>query len=341
MRDQNPKRHPPHNDPPPNQGDSRCKENDTATQKWINSERRKYCDELEASAGVVYQWEENYAGWKDLKKSRKCLFIWSEKNYQAFRNLQISTGVSLNQFNESIKESAGTFLKANKTLSDGLKEVLKKVKETVTRVNDLRTATCDLRHCTEDACNCTQWGILTGEWPQDCKGPRPEIKRPPECDNIKDKFDKLFCIPDALFKDINSIHKASADVVGIQIFSNIGSLENLQKTLSESAQKLDKHLQETVKKGQEDLKKMQEDFIKTVHDFSKSRTMIYSRRSEFEGLFETAGFFCCPDCGCVQNDRECEERLSECKEEICRICEDVKDTFCKEPEPPVPSKQAY
>jgi hypothetical protein len=344
MRDQNPKRYPPHQEPPPpSHGDSKCKENDTPTQKWINAERKKFCLELDAAAGAVYQWEENYSGWTDLQQSKKCLFIWTEKNYEIFRNLQITTGLSLNLFNESIKENTTTFLKANKTLSDGLKEVLKKVKESLAKAAELRTAASDLRHCTEEACNCTQWGILTGDWPHDCKGPRPEIKRPPECDNIKDKFDKLFCIPDALSKDMKSIWKASADVVGIQIFSNISSLETLQKSLSESAVKFDKHLVETVKKDQEDLKKMQEEFVKTATEFSKSKSIVYTRRSEFEGLFETAGFFCCPDCGCVEKDHICEERLARCKEEICKICEEVNETFCEDEEPstPVPHQHAY
>lgn len=341
MRDQNPKKYPPHNDPPPVQDESKCKENDTATQKWINVERKKYCDELDSAAGIVYQWEENYSGWKDLKKRKKCLFIWSEKNYQIFRNLQITSGLSLSHFNENIKENTTTFLKANKTLSDGLKEVLKKVKESLAKSAELRSAASDLRHCTEEACNCTQWGILTGDWPQDCKGPRPEIKRPPECENIKDKFDKLFCIPDALQKDITSIWKASADVIGIQIFSNISSLEGLQKSLYESAQKFDKHLQETVKKDQDELKKMQEDFVKTAGELSKSRSIVYTRRSEFEGLFETAGFFCCPDCGCVEKDHVCEERLTKCKEEICKICEEVNETFCREEETPAQHEHAY
>jgi hypothetical protein len=82
---------------------------------------------------------------------------------------------------------------------------------------------------------------------------------------------------------------------------------------------------------------MQDDFVKSVTDFAKSKATLYSKRSIFDGIFETVDFFCCPDCGCVEKDHKCEERLQTCKEEICKICDEVKDTFC-ECSPSTPSQ---
>ncbi|MBC7903307.1 MAG: hypothetical protein H7Y27_07785 [Gemmatimonadaceae bacterium] len=319
----------PPKDNPPKKDDCGCDENDTNTQKYINTERALLCDELTVASGEVNQWEENYFGLKELKKRRKCLFVWTEKNYQVFRNLQITTGTSLIQFNESIKESTTGYIKSNKTLSDALKDVLKKIKEVKTKVYELRDAADDLKHCTDEGCNCTQWGIITGDW-NNCKpdNNRDQPKRPPECEGAGDKFDDLFCIPKALAGDIDSVFKAAADVIGIQVFSNIGTLEALQRTLYDNAKAFDKHLQDTMKKGQEELKKSQEDFVKTVQDFSKSKALVYGKRSYFHGVFETVSFFCCPKCGCIEKDHKCEERLKKCKEKICDICDQVKDTFC-------------
>jgi len=330
MRDPNKRHHDPKKPPPPPSGDEKCKENDTLTQKLINTERKLYCKELDTAAGSVFQWEENYAGWKVIKQKKKCLFVWTEKNYEVFRNLQIKTGTSLLQFNESIKDATGSFLKANKSLADGLKDVLKKVKDVKDKIYLLKKQACDLKDCVHNTCNCTQWGVLTGEWSKDCKGKREDPPRPPECDNILEKFDKLFCIPKALVKDVDYLFKAAADVVGIQVFSNIGTLENLQKSLSESAKAFDKHLTDTVKKDQDELKKMQEDLVKAIQEFSKSKATLYWKRSEFEGLFETATFFCCPICGCVHKNNDCEPRLEKCKKDICDICDEVKDTFCSD-----------
>ena len=348
MQEQHPRhKHPDRKYPPKRDDETKCKENNTATQKAINTERWIYCDELKTAGGEVDQWEENYLGLEDIKAKKKCLFIWTEKNYQIFRNLEISTGVSLLQFNESIKESTVKLLKDNKSLSDSLKDVLKKVKEAKAKIYELRDEACDLKNCVHEACNCTQWGILTGDF-SNCKGEQKGREQnshyhpPKECEGIKEKFDDLFCIPKALAGDIDSIFKASADVVGIQVFSNINTLETLQKTLYENAKAFDKHLQETIKKGQEDLKKAQEDLVKTVQDYSKSKATLYWKRSVFEGVFEAVSFFCCPDCGCVEKDHKCEERLKKCKEEICNICEEVKDTFCADvPKEEEPQKQAY
>jgi hypothetical protein len=289
-----------------------------------------YCDQLDVAAGDVYQGEENYNGLVTLKKKRKCLFIWTEKNYRVFRNLDMTTGVSLLQFNESIKDATTGYLKDNKTLADGLKDVLKKLKDVVTKTYDLRTAACDLEHCVNEGCNCTQKGILTNEWGENCKDKNKDRPRPKECDGISDKLNSLYCIPKALATDVDYLFKASADVVGIQVFSNVNTLDSLQKSLYDSAKTFEKHLQDTAKKDQDELKKAQDDLVKAVQDLAKSKASLYDKRSDFTGIFETVGFFCCPDCGCVKIV-DCEPRLQDCKEKICKICDEVKDTFCTSP----------
>ena len=54
--------------PKPNQDHCGCEENDTAAQKWINGERKKYCVEFYAAAGAVYEKEANYTGSAGLTK---------------------------------------------------------------------------------------------------------------------------------------------------------------------------------------------------------------------------------------------------------------------------------
>lgn len=317
---------------PSTKGDCKCKEKDSATQKLINSERKTNCQELDTAAGEVTKWEENYFGLKTLEEKKRCLFIWTEENYQIFRNLEITTGTSLIQFNESIKDSTAGFLKANKTLSDNLKDIVKKVKDLKTKVDDLNRQAGDLKRCKEEDCNKTQWGILTGDWSK-CKDPvKDPGNRPSKCDGIKEKFEKLLCIPESLAADAGTLYKAAADVVGIQVFSNVGTLESLQKNLYDSAKTFDKHLQDTMKKGQDETKKMQDEFVKTVQDFAKSKATMYSKRSDFEGYYSTAAFFCCPECGCLK-EGDCEQHLHCCKEKICKICDEVKNTFCECPPP--------
>lgn len=309
--------------------DCGCQENDTATQRTLNGERQNYCKDLSTAAGEVVRWEENYAGQKELERMRRCLFIWTEYNYQVVRNFEITTGTQLIQFNESIKDSTATFLKANKTLSDGLKDIVKRIKTLRDGVKTLAAAADDLKRCITEDCNAYQWGLLTGDWSR-CKGgaPNDAPKPPPQCDNMKDKFTKLHCIAvDTLSVDVDILLKAAADVVGIQVFTNIGTLDSIQKTLYDNAKAFDQQLQNMAKKDADEVKKVQDDLVKSEQDLAKSKATLYANRSAFASAFETAKFFCCPRCKCVV-EVDCASRLHDCKEKICDICDQVKQTFC-------------
>jgi hypothetical protein len=315
--------------PPTKKDDCKCEEKDTATQRAINLERKAYCLDLTTTSGDVSKWEENYKGQEELEHMRKCLFIWTECNYRVVRNFEITTGTSLIQFNESIKDATAGYLKSNKTLADGLKDVVKKLKSLRDQVKSLAAAADDLKRCTNDACNAGQWGLLTGDWSK-CKGgePKDKPKPPPQCADMEDKFTKLHCIVvDGLSIDVDTLLKASVDVVGIQVFTNIGTLDAIQKTLYDNAKSFDKQLQDMVKKDQDEVKKTMDDLVKSEQEFAKSKAILYAKRSEFSSAFETAKFFCCPQCKCVVEE-DCAERLHKCKEEICDICDQVKETFC-------------
>lgn len=321
---------------PPKSDDCNCKDNDTATQKTITAQRTIYCDDLYAAAGEVYQWEESYSGLKELMGYKKCMFVWTEENYQVYRNLEICVGTELIQVNDTIKDNIAGYIKENKSLGDTLKDILKKVKDVKSKVYDLREMACKLENCMKDSCNCNQMTILLGKAPDNCKDktgqqPPPSGNRPSACDDVENIFNDLKCMPKSLALDIDSIFAAAADVVGIQVFSNINTLDGLQKTLYDQAKAFDKQVQDAMKKGSTDLQKAQDDLIKTGQDLTKSSATLYSKRSDFEGLFETVEYFCCPPCDCVNTESRCEERLKNCKEKICGICDDVKNTFCSEP----------
>lgn len=304
-----------------------CVENDTATQKSINSARRKYCDELYVSAGEVSKYETQYNGQVAVYEDKKCLFVWTEGNYRRYRNTDISVATELLQSNELIKANVGNYISWNNDLSAGLKNIVKLVKDLKAKTIELRDAANKLGDCIHDSCNCSQMTILTGEVQKNCKDKPPADKRPEECKDVKEVIDDLICMPKALGFDADYLLKAASDTVGIQVFSNVSTLDSLQKTFSEEAKSFGKLIQETAKKREGDMKKAQDDLVKTVQDTTKSASWLYSQRSDFEGLMCTTKFICCPPCDCV-TDVKCEPRLGKCKEEICDICEKVKETFC-------------
>ncbi len=309
-----------------------CVENDTATQRSINVERWKYCDNLYGAAGEVSKWEKSNEGQLNRYEHKKCMFRWTEDNYQRYRNTEIRVGTELLQSTDLIRENVTSYIKWGTDLSTGLKNIFKAVKDAKTKMNDLREAACKLENCKNDSCNCTQLMVLTGKVPENCKGEsRPTQKeRPKECDNVDDLLCDLICMPKALGFDIDSIFKSSSEVIGIQVFSNISTLDMLQKTLSDRSKAFEGHLQITMKTRETDLKKAQDDLIKCVQEATKATVGLYNKRSDFEGILKTVEYLCCPNCGCVQKENICDPRLHDCECEICDICDDVKKTFCHE-----------
>ena len=241
-----------------------CGNDNTPTQKTISAEQEKLCAALNQSAGEVGQTEENYRGRKELFESKKCLFIWTEENWQTFRNTEICVGSDMVQSGESLQENVKEYAKWGKELNTCLKDIAKMVKDVKTKFADMRDQACKLEACKNDSCNATQWAVLTGKPVENCD---EEVKindqdRPDGCRDVEKIWEDLVCIPKGLSLDIDLIFKSASEVVGIQIFSNIGSLEPLQKSLSENFGEFEKLLVETMNLREGELKKLQEELIK-------------------------------------------------------------------------------
>jgi hypothetical protein len=320
--------------------DGDCKEKDTATQRSVNTSRRKYCDKLYETAGEVSKWEKSNEGHLNLYEQKECMFVWTETNYQRYRNTQIRIGTELIQSNTLIKENVSSYIKWGTDLATGLKNISKAVKDVKAKMNDLRESAAKLENCKNDSCNCTQIMVLTGKVPENCKGETkpPKKDHPKECADAEKLLCDLICMPKALGFDIDSISKSSAEAVGIQIFSNIHTLDPLQKTLSDYAKAFESHLQVTMKSRETDMKKMQEDLIKCLQETTRATVGMYNKRSDFEGIMETLNYVCCPECGCVQTGKICDPRLKDCEREICDICDEIKKTFCVSDEEPEAQK---
>jgi hypothetical protein len=314
-----------------------CVENNSLTQRSINTERRKYCDNLYAAAGEVSKWEKSSEGQLSLYDRKKCMFRWTEDNYQRYRNTEIRVGVELLQSTELISKNVSNYIDWGTELSTNLKNISKKVKEAKSKMRDLREAACKLENCKNDSCNCSQLMVLTGEVPDNCKGEskrKPKKDRPDECEDIGELLDNLICMPKALSFDIDSILKSASEVVGIQVFSNLGTLDPLQKTLFDHSKNFKSHIQLVATTRESDLKKAREKLIECVQESTIATVELYNDRSDFEGALETVDYLCCPECDCVDTDCICDPRLKDCECKICDICDEVKTTFCYEESEP-------
>lgn len=333
----------------PNQkddSDCNCKETDYPTQLTINRERLKFCSTLYETSGKVSMLEKKFKGEKRLYNDKTCLFNHTEENYRLFRNLEITVGTELLQTNESVKANVKSYNDWNAALNKVLKEgIAKAVKDVKAKFAELDAAAFKLDSCRNEKCNQAQVAALTGEKPEGCKD---DPKDPPkDCADAGDILDELICMPSGLVADIDSIFQSSSDVVGIQVFSNIDTLDALQKKLEEQSKQFEAHLNAVMKLRADDLKNLQLEMVKSVQSITRAAMDRNSSRSEFEGYKDAVNFICCPKCKCLEdcdcndddennekkdNRRDCDElsepRLQECEEEICKICDEVKQTFC-------------
>lgn len=311
--------------------DDNCKDGKRPTDKTIQAERKKVCSELKDKAAEVLQWEQSRHGAHQLYNDKKCCFVKTETNYQYYRNMELVLGIELLQVNDGIKENVTAYKKWNDDLAAVLKELVKTAKEAKGKFAELKEAACKLNTCINDSCQSTQRKILIGESYDNCHDHDNEVDD--KC-NAKEILAHLEKTPKIFLHDMDIIFNSATRVAGIQVFSNVTTLEPLQKTLQERSKAFDDFIKEKMTKGAEDLKKMQEELGKAVQELTKSTTGLYFRRSDFKGLKRTVEELCECRCKCINNEGA-EDRLDDCKCRICEICDEVKTGVCKPDDNPV------
>lgn len=315
----------------PRKDDDKCGDGTTPTDKTIQTERGKVCNELKDKAGEVHVWEQTRKGAHKLYNDKKCIFVQTETDYQYYRNMELMVGVELLQVNEGIRENVTAYKKWNDDLAGVLKELVKATKEAKGKFTELKDAACKLNTCINDSCQSTQMKILTGESYDNCKDNDNEIAD--KC-NAKEVLYRLETIPNIFLHDIDTIFNSATRVAGIQVFSNVAALEPLQKSLQEKSKAFDDFIVEKMTKGIEDLKKSREELAKSVQELTKSTTGLYFRRADFKGVHRAIDKLCDCHCDCIRDDGD-EGRLDRCKCDICDICDQVKAGVCNVEDNPV------
>lgn len=297
--------------------DCGCKENkgNNPTDKSIKKERDKLCLELYASAGEVYQYEKRHESISEREGYKKCSFVWSEEYYHYYRDLNLAYASKLLQSSESIKERVAVNTASGKELSDTLQEIVKSAKDLKTKMLDLSKAADELKWATKDPCNKAAMTIITGKPQEGCKEQKPEPEPTKECEDAEDIFRKLIKWPHLLTEDLVRLIKSAADVKGIQVFSNVGTLDELQKKLNEEAKDFDTKIQEAIKKGEAAVKNSYTELSKVAQELARADVDRYTRRSVFEGLLDATRDVCCYHCDCLRDEN--------CHEKICKICKAI------------------
>lgn len=338
-------------------GDCGCKDKDkdNATQVSININRAALCKLLYDEGGTVSKLETKFDCENLIYKEKRCIFLNTEKSYRRYRNFEITTGTELVQTNVSVQANVAKLKDWNKTLNATLTNLSKQIKDLKTKFGDLQESAEKLCRAYNDKCNTGQKKAITGKGAENC----PDGTPIDACATAATDIETLCCRPGGLVQDIDSIFQSSADVTGIQIFSNVDSLDQLQKDLQTKSGAFDKLISDTMKTRKADLDKLQDDLVASVKTITQAAVDRNAERAVFEGYYDAVKFLCCPACDCVSevvptatnNNRnnpnqssadcpdDCPPRLKDCEKAICSICDDVKVTFCCEADKPVPPPQ--
>ncbi len=312
-----------------------CSERDNETQQKINAVKKIYCKNLEAAENDINTLKIGYDANEKIYKSKERRYLSTRDNCQRYINTEISMGSQLVQSNEKIKASMASYKAWDDSLAAQLTTVFKGVKDLKTKMIDLRDAANKLENSKNDSCSVSQWLIITGKGESKEEGRQQQGPETEGCKDIEKVIEMVFDMPKALLADVDSLFKASSDVIGIQKFCNTVSLVVLHETLYNSAQEFDKLLSATITQRKADLDIRQQELKDALAKRTGSVMDLYSQRCNYAGIHTTLNKICCPKCGCVSGEMDnCKPRLDECAAEICEICGDVKYAFIKEQAPP-------
>ena len=327
-----------------------CNDNGkTATKRTIKQIKDTYCQNLSVLTGELSQSEVTYEGYVRAYHRKKCSFIKTEKNYSIVRNLELKAGIELVQSSEEIKKNVASYVKMNDDLVKALKDVLAGARESKAKFGELRDAASKLDAARKDSCNASQMIILgckSGEECGDKKDNDQNDKKPDACDNVCEILDHLVEVPETLAKDIDIIFTSAAEILGIQSFSNIKTLDKFQQDLSAAAKAFDDVVADRMKAGATATTKAQEELTAAIKTLATAGHALYNKRNEIETDDDTKDFLCHHDCDCIKdcgcddddndrhddndNDRNKKDRFKKCKCEICDICKEVKDIYCED-----------
>ncbi|OYD42761.1 hypothetical protein [Sphingobacterium cellulitidis] len=320
----------------PKNGNCNGNEAKTITQKNLYQIKEDYCNRLKGKLGELSESEVTKDGTLMMYEKKKCVFVKTEKNYQMLRNLELKVGVELIQASDEIKKNVASSILQNDTLLAALKAVSMTAKNAKVAFANLRESAAKLDAGMNDSCNSGQLKILgcSSENCNDNEKLAESNQLPNECQDACRVLQKLVEKPIELSQEIDIICNSVSDIIGIQSFSNIKSLEKFQQDFATNAKTFDDLILSQIINATAGLKKSQDDLTLAIKSQTQSSYALYNKRNELETLVEVKDYLCCHkcncigDCGCNEGSNDENNRFKKCKCDICDICKEVTEIYC-------------
>lgn len=303
----------------------------------IKNRKEGYCQTIKGKLGDLNKNEKNCEGLDKIYEHKKCRFVKTEKNYRTYRNLELSVGIELIKATDNISTNIAGYVTYNTNLVAALTAVVQAAKAAKAKFGDLRDSASKLEACTKDSCNRTQMTLLTGEKQEDCKDdPLPGLKRPDDCKDVKEILQELIKKPAHLCMDVDAVLSSAVDIVGIQTFSNIGSLsQTFLPAIKNSAKAFDDFINDRIKAGTTELATAQTALSDSIKALTDCKYLVYNSSIDVDVDNGVKEFLCHPSCECIC---EGEGGFKECKCKICEICHEVPVIYKQETKEPQPAQ---
>jgi len=318
----------------------RCEEGETPTQKSLPGLRQIYCQDKDTKKAAKEVASADFDQKKVIFEEKKKTFMWTERNYRLWRDVDIVVDTRLQATNDTFKTNVASYNTQSTALYTQLKAILAAVKDVKTKVSALWDQASMLDKFKNDQCNASQWTLLTGKHMEGCK-PDPNTPMPDRPDHCKDAdkiYNELIMVTKKVLSvDVASLLNASADIVGIQTFSNIAALTAQQTALATASTSFKTTVAGIVKTRSGDLTTVQGELTTTLTDATVAGIGRCTAVSDYDASCYTLEILCQCHCDCVvpRKEGECHPRLHDCECKICEICKDVKNTYCNEKNKPV------
>jgi hypothetical protein len=156
------------------------------------------------------------------------------------------------------------------------------------------------------------------------------------CKDACSILDHLVEIPESFSRDIDSIFNAAPEILGIQSFTNIKTLEKFQLDFEANSKTFNDWVVAKMTAGKAAVDTAQKDLIDATTLLTTAGFALYNSRNAVETADATKDYLCCPECKCLNDEGECgchdldddTDRLKKCKCEICDICQEVTSIYC-------------
>ncbi len=297
---------------------------DCLKKKDILLEYRKYLQSIKTEKlGVAKAAEKTTEGYEQDRNGKVCFVLKAEEAARFYRNIDLYVGIQASCVADAVQKNVEDQIKKSDDLAKALQEVSKSLKTLKDKAAELKAKACELDTQIKDDCNREQLRILNCNFEQNCGYPKSG-----DAEAFTALAEQLISISIGVNSQASKVFNDSAQIAGIQTFSNVKSLKDMSKMIAEAVKAFKADVDTNAKDRSAEESKDREELGKAVKELTVKKLEQNKATTCFEGIAFTVDVLCGEDT-CNIDDT------------LPGICEEVMSCFCKTPDGGGSSKPEY